>query len=76
MRFRPAISLLFAWLVICLTVETAGAQAFPAATNWYGQSLRKIHFDMHTPGNVPDIGKNFDADKFALEIKEAGFDAG
>lgn len=75
---------LLTWCAVVLRVQPVAAQNSPPSvtsdapvglTNWYSQSLRKIHFDMHTPGNIPDIGKDFDPDRFARELKSAGFDA-
>jgi hypothetical protein len=71
------------WRFATLGAQPVSAPALPRAlppdadysTNWYRQCLRKIHFDMHTPGNVPDIGKYFDAGEFARQLKNAGFDA-
>ena len=43
--------------------------------NWYRQVMRKIHFDMHTPENVENVGQNFDPQAFADAIKETGAEA-
>lgn len=43
--------------------------------NWYRQIIRKIHFDMHTPGSVEAVGRDFDPIAFAHAIKEAGAEA-
>ncbi len=43
--------------------------------NWYKQVIRKIHFDMHTPESVENVGKYFDYQAFANAIKEAGAEA-
>ncbi len=43
--------------------------------NWYKQVIRKIHFDMHTPESVENVGKDFDPQAFAKAIKEAGSEA-
>jgi hypothetical protein len=39
--------------------------------NWYAQVARKIHFDMHTPGTVENVGRDFNPPAFARAIKEA-----
>ena len=33
--------------------------------------FRQIHLDFHTGPNIPDVGKNFDADAFAEQLVEA-----
>jgi hypothetical protein len=43
--------------------------------NWYKQVIRKIHFDMHTPESVENVGRDFDPKAFANAIKEAGAEA-
>ncbi len=43
--------------------------------NWYKQVIRKIHFDMHTPESVENVGKDFDPQAFANAIKSAGASA-
>ncbi|HGJ65951.1 TPA: hypothetical protein ENS27_11265, partial [bacterium] len=43
--------------------------------NWYSQTMRKIHFDMHTPENVENVGKDFDPQAFASAIKKTGAQA-
>lgn len=43
--------------------------------NWYSQIVRKIHFDMHTPGEIENVGRDFDPRGFARAIKEAGAEA-
>jgi len=39
--------------------------------NWYAQVVRKIHFDMHTPGTIENVGRDFDPQAFARAVKEA-----
>ena len=43
--------------------------------NWYKQTMRKIHFDMHTPEDVENVGLSFDPQAFADAIKETGTEA-
>lgn len=43
--------------------------------NWYKQTIRKIHFDMHTPESVENVGRDFDPKAFANAIKKAGAEA-
>ena len=43
--------------------------------NWYRDVTRKIHFDMHTPGQVENVGRDFDPQAFARAVKEAGAEA-
>ena len=43
--------------------------------NWYKQIMRKIHFDMHTPESVENVGKDFAPQFFADAIKETGAQA-
>jgi hypothetical protein len=43
--------------------------------NWYAGVFRKIHFDMHTPAGVPDVGRWFVPDRFAGALAEAGYQA-
>lgn len=44
-------------------------------TNWYDEALCKIHFDMHTPGTIQNVGSGFDPQEFASAIKTAGTEA-
>lgn len=37
--------------------------------------LRTIHLDFHTGPDVPDVGRDFDADRFARTFKEAHVDS-
>jgi hypothetical protein len=46
-----------------------------AAPNWYREVTRKIHFDMHTPGDVENVGRDFDPQAFAQAVKETGAEA-
>ena len=46
-----------------------------AAPNWYREVTRKIHFDMHTPGHVENVGGDFDPQTFARAVKETGAEA-
>ena len=43
--------------------------------NWYSSTFNKIHFDMHTPESVQNVGRDFDPDAFARSVKEAGAEA-
>jgi hypothetical protein len=43
--------------------------------NWYASAFRKMHFDMHTPGNVTNVGVEFDAEAFARQLDEIGIEA-
>ena len=43
--------------------------------NWYADTTCKIHFDMHTPEDVEDVGRDFDPDAFATAIKGTGAEA-
>lgn len=54
-------------------LETSGrSRAESDAPDWYSQVIRKIHFDMHTPGEIENVGRGFDPQGFARAIKEAG----
>ena len=46
-----------------------------ARTNWYDETLCKIHFDMHTPGTIQDVGSRFDPREFASAVKSSGAEA-
>ena len=37
--------------------------------------LRQIHLDFHTAPEIPDVGRDFDGDRFASTLKAAGVDA-
>ncbi|MBM3242869.1 hypothetical protein FJZ31_41950 [Candidatus Poribacteria bacterium] len=41
------------------------------STNWYKQTTRKIHFDMHTPESVKNVGRDFNPQVLARSVKEA-----
>ena len=43
--------------------------------NWYADTLCKVHYDMHTPATVLDVGRDFDAPAFARQLKEMGAEA-
>lgn len=43
--------------------------------NFYEAHPRKVHFDMHSPKRIQDIGKDFDAQTYAKEVKNSGADA-
>lgn len=43
--------------------------------NWYARVTRKMHFDMHTPAVVEDVGIDFDAERLAEELEAAGVEA-
>ncbi|MBM3500605.1 MAG: hypothetical protein FJX74_18265 [Armatimonadetes bacterium] len=43
--------------------------------NWYAQAFRKMHFDMHTPGDVTEVGVDFDAEDFARQLDDIGVEA-
>ena len=43
--------------------------------NWYARTPCKIHFDMHTPESVHDVGRDFTPQTFAKAISETGADA-
>lgn len=43
--------------------------------NWYKQTIRKIHFDMHTPESVENVGLNFNPKAFANDLKKTGAEA-
>ncbi len=36
--------------------------------------MRQVHLDFHTPGNIPDVGKDFDPEAFAATAKAAHVD--
>ncbi|HOX40474.1 MAG TPA: beta-galactosidase trimerization domain-containing protein [Candidatus Brocadiia bacterium] len=44
-------------------------------TNWYANTLCKIHFDMHTPEDVENVGAEFDPDAFAAAVESTGAEA-
>ncbi len=37
--------------------------------------MRQVHLDFHTPGTIPDVGKDFDAHRFAETVKAAHVDS-
>ena len=37
--------------------------------------LRQIHLDFHTAPEIPDVGRDFDAERFAQVLTDAGVDA-
>ena len=37
--------------------------------------MRQVHLDFHTPGNVPDVGKDFDAARFAETVRAGHVDS-
>ncbi|MBN1511609.1 MAG: beta-galactosidase trimerization domain-containing protein [Phycisphaerae bacterium] len=43
--------------------------------NWYADHPCKIHFDMHTPEHIRDVGRDFDAARFAALIADTGANA-
>ncbi len=43
--------------------------------NWYFDAFRKMHFDMHTPAEVTDVGLDFDADSLAQQLSDIGVEA-
>lgn len=43
--------------------------------NWYNAHPRKIHFDMHSPKRIKDIGKGFDPKAYGDQVKNSGADA-
>jgi len=43
--------------------------------NWYRDALCKMHFDMHTPGDVENVARGFDGPAFARLLKDAGVEA-
>jgi len=45
------------------------------APNWYRDVTRKTHFDMHTPAQVENVGRDFDPQTFAQALKETGAEA-
>ncbi len=45
------------------------------AHNWYAGTYRKIHFDMHTPSTVANVGAGFDAEHFVQAVKNSGAEA-
>jgi len=46
-----------------------------SAPNWYRDVTRKIHFDMHTPAQIENVGRDFDPQAFARALKESGAEA-
>lgn len=62
-------------LMAASEAEKPPTSTVPSSPDWYHQAWKKIHFDMHTPGNILNVGQDFDADEFAKEIKNSGFDA-
>jgi hypothetical protein len=43
--------------------------------NWYDQVFRKMHFDLHTPGEVEGLGRDFDGARFAQQLRSAHVEA-
>ncbi|MBT3375013.1 MAG: hypothetical protein HN742_23800 [Lentisphaerae bacterium] len=43
--------------------------------NWYRDTTCKIHFDMHTPEHIHDVGRDFDPQAFARAVKATGAEA-
>ena len=43
--------------------------------NWYDDTFRKMHFDMHTPGDVQGVAAGFDARKLARQLERIGVEA-
>ena len=43
--------------------------------NWYSNVFRKMHFDMHTPAAVTEVGVDFDADALARQLSDIGVEA-
>jgi len=62
-----------AGLRLVSSLVTHGQMA--AVPNWYREVTRKIHFDMHTPGQVENVGGDFDPQTFARAVKETGAEA-
>lgn len=42
---------------------------------WYNAAVRKIHFDMHTPASVEDVGRHFRPRRFAESLADTGYEA-
>lgn len=38
----------------------------------YHEVVKKLHFDMHTPVNIENVGKNLDVDSYVAAIKASG----
>jgi hypothetical protein len=51
------------------------SHAESSVPNWYRDVTRKIHFDMHTPASVENVGRDFDPQAFARALKETGVEA-
>lgn len=43
--------------------------------NWYRHVFRKLHFDLHTPGEVEGLGQDFDGAAFARQLRSAHVEA-
>jgi hypothetical protein len=43
--------------------------------NWYSSAFRKMHFDMHTPGAVTDVGVDFNAEALAGQLEAIAVEA-
>jgi len=43
--------------------------------NWYADVFRKMHFDMHTPGDVEEVAVDFDAEVLAERLARIGVEA-
>ncbi|MFC2111707.1 beta-galactosidase trimerization domain-containing protein [Bacteroidota bacterium] len=58
------------------TLSGSGELDYPGNwNNFWGENIRKVHFDLHTPGDVVDLGKDFDPVDFAEKLEYAGADA-
>ncbi|MEO0530851.1 MAG: alpha-amylase family protein, partial [Planctomycetota bacterium] len=62
--------LCFAVTIAC---PAAGASADEKGSDWFGQHIRRIHMDFHTPEVRPDVVvKDFDAERYVRTLREAG----
>lgn len=43
--------------------------------SWYESSCRKLFFDFHSPGTAAGLASNFDAERWADRVREAGAQA-
>jgi hypothetical protein len=43
--------------------------------SWYADAFRKMHFDMHTPGQVENVAVEFDAELLAERLDRIGVEA-
>jgi len=48
---------------------------FSQKKNWYASVYNKIHFDMHAPAEVHNVGRDFDANEFVAMLVKAGVEA-